>query len=79
MLFKDQLVVEGGSGEGAAATDVLTCDDVGDDDVCDDNVGDDDIDVDDDGDDPHKNRQCWYLNTLAPRFFSGNTKLNRQI
>ena len=37
--------------------------DVGDDDVGDDNVG-------DDGDDPHKNRHCWYLNTLAPRFFS---------
>ena len=38
-----------------------------DDDGDDDDVGDDDIDVGDDGDDPHKNRYCWYLNTFFLR------------
>ena len=59
MLFKDQLVVEGGSGKGAAATDVLTCDGDDGDDIDRDDVGDDcgtdddddDVDGDDDGDD----------------------------
>ena len=59
MLFKDQLVVEGGSGKGAAATDVLTFDGDDGDDIDGDDVGDDygtdddddDVDGDDDGDD----------------------------